>query len=245
MSNPISGAMYFFKGLTLLKQPQIRRYVIIPLSINIVLFSFLFWLGLSYYGDLSAWIQSSIPSWLDWITWLLLPVFILSILLIGFYTFSLLANIIAAPFNSLLSIAVEKHLTGANLEADETEANFFASIVPEIVNELKKFGYLIMWSIPFLVLFIIPVVNLAAPVIWFVFTAWMLSLEYIEYPLSNRGLRFAEIKKRLAEQRLTALGFGSMISIALMVPIVNFLVMPASVAGATAYAVERVKISIS
>jgi len=239
MSNPFAGAMYFISGIKLLNQPGIRRYVVIPLSINIVLFSVLLWFGAAYVSDFVDWIQASIPDWLDWIAWLVWPVFLVSAMLIGFFTFSLLANIIAAPFNSLLSTAIEKHLTGATVDAETTEAGFVASFIPEILNEVKKFGYFILWSVPFLILFAIPVVNVAAPGLWFIFSAWMLSLEYLDYPLSNRNLRFVDIKKRVRKQRLTALGFGSIINFALMIPIVNFIVMPAAVAGATVYAVER------
>lgn len=242
MSNPFAGAVYFIKGLKLLNQPSIRRYVIIPLCINIVLFSMLLWLGISYFSDLMIWLEDYMPDWLDWITWLLWPLFIISALLIGAFAFSLIANIIAAPFNSMLSTAVEKHLMGASATGSDPDyTGTMAGAIEDVRNEFKKLAYFLVWMIPFLILFLIPIVNIAAPLMWFVFTAWMLSLEYIDYPLSNRKLMFPEIKKRISEQRLAALGFGSMVNVALMVPVFNFIVMPASVAGATAYAVERIQ----
>lgn len=92
-----------------------------------------------------------------------------------------------------------------------------------------------------MILFLIPGVNLGAPVIWFIFSAWMLSLEYGDYPMGNHDISFAEQKKRVAKKRFLNLGFGGAVSVATMTPILNFLVMPAAVAGATAMWVENLK----
>jgi CysZ protein len=45
----------------------------------------------------------------------------------------------------------------------------------------------------------------------------------------------------VAKKRFLNLGFGSAVSVATMTPILNFLVMPAAVAGATALWIEQLK----
>jgi CysZ protein len=82
-------------------------------------------------------------------------------------------------------------------------------------------------------------VNIAAPVVWMLFGAWMLAISYVDYPMGNHGLGFPEQRRRLRERRYLALGFGGAVMCALAVPVVNFLVIPAAVAGATALWVER------
>lgn len=241
MSNPITGAMCLMTGARLLNQPSIRPYVLMPLAINIILFTLLFWFGANQFGHLDEWISSKIPEWLQWISWLLWLLFFISAVLIGFFTFTLFANIVAAPFNSLLASAVERHITGKNIAAEENSRSFVARFIPTIINEIKKVLYFLLWSIPFLILFMIPVINIIAPVMWFLFTAWILSLEYVDYPLDNRGLNFVTIRKQLKTVRLSALGFGTMINLATMIPVINFLVMPASVAGATAFVLTQMK----
>jgi len=37
-------------------------------------------------------------------------------------------------------------------------------------------------------LFIIPVINIAAPILWLLFSAWYMTLEYTDYPMANSGL---------------------------------------------------------
>ena len=98
---------------------------------------------------------------------------------------------------------------------------------------MRKFGYFLAWAVPLLVLFLIPVVNLFAPVVWFIFMSWMLALEYRAYPMENHELNFAQTRLQLRRRRLMGLGFGMAVLLATLLPVVNFLVMPAAVAGAT------------
>jgi len=241
MSNPFSGIGYFFQGLRLIVQPGLRRYVAIPLLINFTLFAGLIWFGSSQFEVFLQWLMPELPDWLQWLEWLMWAVFGLAALLILFYVFSLLANVVASPFNGLLAEAVERHLTGEAQDGDGGWKKMLSELVPTIIDELRKLLYLIAWSVPFLLLFLIPVINLVAPFIWLAFSAWMLTVEYADYPMGNHGLRADEQKRRLGEKRLMSLGFGSMVTVATMIPVVNFLVMPAAVAGATAMWVERWK----
>ena len=243
MSNPLKGALYLLTGLKLILKPGIRAYVITPLTINIVLFGALIWFGAQEFGSFLDWLMAGVPQWLQWLSWILWLVFAIGGLLILFFTFSLLANIISAPFNGLLAEAVEFYLTGRKPQAAKT--NFLLTIIPSVVDELKKTAYFLLWAIPFLILFLIPVVNVAAPVLWFVFTAWMLMLEYADYPMGNHDIGFALQRKTVRQKRFLNLGFGSAVSLATMTPVLNFMVMPAAVAGATALWLEQLRDSVS
>jgi CysZ protein len=110
-----------------------------------------------------------------------------------------------------------------------------------IASELKKLIYLALWMIPLLILFIIPGINLFAPFIMGIFSAWMLALEYNDYPLGNHGYFFRDVKQVMGRNRGLALGFGSAIMLISFIPILNFLAMPVGVTGATALWVERIR----
>lgn len=239
MSNPISGIGYLIQGFGLIFKPGLRRYVLIPLLINIALFAGLIWLGASQFEVFLTWLMPDMPAWLQWLEWLFWILFSVSALLILFFTFSLLANIIGAPFNALLAEAVENYLSGQLPEDAGGWKKMLAEFVPTMLDELRKLAYLIGWSIPFLILFLIPVINIIAPFTWLAFSAWMLTLEYADYPMGNHGMRADEQKLRLRKKRLLSLGFGGATTLATMTPILNFLVMPAAVAGATAMWVKQ------
>ena len=83
-NNPITGALYFLRGIGLIFKPGIRPYVVVPLILNIVLFSGLIWAGGAYFDSM---MNDLIPP--DWeaLRWLLWPIFALAVMLIGFYTF--------------------------------------------------------------------------------------------------------------------------------------------------------------
>ncbi|HEB96754.1 MAG TPA: sulfate transporter CysZ, partial [Sedimenticola thiotaurini] len=114
------------------------------------------------------------------------------------------------------------------------DGSIAAEILPALLMELRKLFYFLLRAIPLLILFLIPVVNVAAPFLWFAFSAWFLTIEYMDYPMGNHGLRLRQQFAELRRARLTALGFGSALMLLMMVPVLNFAAMPAAVAGATA-----------
>jgi CysZ protein len=68
-----------------------------------------------------------------------------------------------------------------------------------------------------------------------------MSLIYIDYPTDNNHVSFREARNWLAANRMQSLGLGTGMLIASMIPGVNFISIPASVAAATAYWVNRDK----
>ncbi len=242
ITNLFKGFGFIFNGLSLINQAGLRRFVIIPLSINAILFGSATWYLFSKFDEWMTRLLPDFPDWLSWLesalTWLLWPLFAIMILLIIFYTFSFIANLIAAPFNSLLSEKVEKHLTGQPLD---TGTNFPTSemIKRSIGSELSKLAYFAKWWGLIFIISLIPVINFAAPFIWVVFGAWMLSLEYLDYPMANHNKFFKDINKQAMSKRSISLGFGGGVMLLTSLPIINLIAMPAGVAGATAVWVKH------
>lgn len=86
-----------------------------------------------------------------------------------------------------------------------------------------------------LILFVIPGVNLIAPLVWMFFSAWVVAQEYIAYPLESKGYDFDRQRVMVKEHRLGLLAYGGLIMLGLAIPVLNILVPPAAVAGATLY----------
>ena len=239
LSNPFRGAFYLFRGAKLLFTPGVKRFVIIPLLINMTLFAGLIFLGINQFEGLLAWLMPELPDWLQWLVWLMWVLFALSVLVIVFYTFTLIANIISSPFNSALAEAIEVHLTGRKIETPPSVASAFKNIAISLKQEMVKLKYMAARAIPLLILFLIPGINIAAPFIWAVFCAWLLALEYADYPMANHDIPFSGVRNRLGEKRVMSLGFGGATTVATLIPFVNFFVIPSAVAGATLMWVEE------
>ena len=225
--------------MKLLLKPGIRIYIILPLLTNFILFSLFIWLGIGYFDAIMNNYIPELPQWLQWLQWLIWPLFIISFLLIGFYICLILANLIAAPFNGMLAAAVENHLSPLRSDATTDWLDTFKEIIPAFIAEIRKTVYFCVRALPLLILFFIPGVNFIAPVIWVIFSAWLLALEYTDYPMSNHGILFDDLRIKLQEKRFVALSFGLTVMFLTIIPIVNFLAMPVAVAGATVMYVEE------
>ncbi len=238
--NSFQGAHYLGQGFKMLTQKGIKRYVFIPLSINLVLLS----IALIYVvSQVSDW-TLSINNWLtgfgafEWImtlvSWLIWPLVIIAIVLFVFFFFSMIANWIAAPFNGLLAEAVENKLRGKPSIPEQSFKEIMQDIPRLLGREWTKLKYYLPRALACLLILFVPVLGaLLFPVIWFVFSAWMMSVQYIDYPMDNHKVPFEEMLAKLRNSRTGTLGFGSMVMLLTMLPLVNLLVMPAAVCGAT------------
>lgn len=224
--NPLFALSCLLQGIQLLSHPQLRKYLLIPLFINIVLYSCAFVLG---YHSVSAIIQQLLPNWLSWLNWVFWPLFFISFFIIGFFTFTLLANLIAAPYYSQLSAQVLR------LISDQPQTITEQAWHVVFFGELRRLAYLLAWMLPLLVLFLIPVVNLIAPIIWSGFAFWAVSMEFMAYPLENSGLTFVEQKEFMQQTRWSGFCFGCLIGICLTLPVINLFIGQAAVIGATIY----------
>ena len=241
ISNPITGATYFIKGISLIQRSGVKRFVVIPLLINILIFTLMFWLLGGYVSDWLDSMTASLPDWLAWLSYLIWLLFAFSAGIILFFGFSIVANLIGAPFNSYLAGAVEKSLTGQD-PVDNSGRGLTQEIAYAMSGEFRKIIYFLLWGIPLLIMSFIPAINLIAPFLWVLFSAWMMAIEYGDYPLGNHGMNFVDIRNTLGEKKILSLGFGGAVMLGTMIPLFNFLVMPIAVAGATAMRVEHFKL---
>jgi len=208
-------------------RPGIRRFILLPLAVNIILFAAGSYAAF-HYG--AALVESFLPGWLAWLHWLLYPLLTLALLILTYYGFSLMANLIAAPFNSLLAAAVEKIERG---EPTPSDTPLWRDILASFAQELHKLLYFLALALPTLVLALI--LPPLAPVLWFAYTAWCAALQYMDYPMANNGIRFRAQRQRLRQKRGDVLACGGGISLLTTIPVINLVAMPVGVIAATLY----------
>jgi len=233
--SPLHGIACFIAGFGLIRQRGLRRFILIPVVINTVLFSAAGWVLWNY---LVTTADAMLPGWLAWLSWLILPIFISSVLLIVFYGFTLLANIIAAPFYGQLAKCVEAHLRGRPLDEVNSDS-LFKEAGQMLLSELRKLAYYLLRAAPLLLLSLIPGVNVISIPLWLVFSAWFLAFEYTGYTFENHGILFDEQKKVLQKSRLSSMGFGAINLFMMTLPLINFFVPAMAVAGATKMLLEQ------
>lgn len=184
-----SGIHYFAEGWRLISRPGIKRYVVLPLLVNVLLMGSAFWWLFSRLGDWIPAMMSHVPDWLQWLSYLLWPLAVISVLLVFSYLFSTITNLIAAPFCGLLAEQLEGSLTGKPLP--DTGLLGIAKDLPRIMaREWRKLMYYLPRALLLLALYFVPGIGqTVAPVLWFLFSAWMLAIQYCDYPFDAEAGR--------------------------------------------------------
>jgi len=236
ISDITKGSMCLARGFQIIRQPGIRLYVLLPLVINIVLFAGLIWFGYEQFSPLVDKVVSFVPAFLDFLRWIIWLIITTVTTIVVFITFTPIANVVAAPFNALLSEKIEARLTG---RAFSSNSGLIKMARDSILSQFRKLVYILLWSAVLLLISLVPLVNIVAPILWVIFGSWMLSLEYLDYPMGNHELDFKSQKRLLHSRKGLAMGFGGSVMILTSIPLLNFIVMPVAVAGATILWVDQ------
>lgn len=235
-------------GAKLLTEPGLRRFILIPLLINLVLFILMTLALISWFSAQLNEATSLLPSGLSWLaSWGLIDwlvgtfwgLFAFVLWIAYGYTFGIVANIIAAPFNGLLAEKIEQRLSG-QAPADES---LFSMCLRTVVRELQKLGYFIIRGglvlLLLIILWFIPGLNLLTPVLGWIWGAWCMGLQYLDYPADNNQLSFKQLRQHAWQHKAQSAGLGGWIMLGNMIPVINILVMPIAVAGATVQWLEQ------
>ena len=133
----LTGPQYLAQGLKLVLSPGLRLFVLLPLAVNTLLFIGMIALAMQQFGGWVDTFMPGLPSWLSFLEYLLWPLFVVLVLVIMFFSFTLLANIIAAPFNGFLAEKVEVVLRGRDDFPPFSWAELTAMVPRTIGRELR------------------------------------------------------------------------------------------------------------
>ncbi|BFM14937.1 sulfate transporter CysZ [Maricurvus nonylphenolicus] len=238
-SGMVNGLTFLTRGANLITHKELRLFVLVPLLINIVLFFVLTGILIQQFDSAVGWLLGWLPSWLDFISWFIWSLFAATVLVIYGYSFSIITNIIAAPFYGLLAERAEGLITGKRPDSEP-----LSEMIPRTLGrEMLKLWYFISRGaaifIISIVLSFIPIVNILVPVIAILWGAWSMSIQYVDYPADNHQLAFTELRKRLGGNLTHSYTFGGLVMLGTMVPILNIFIMPVAVVGGTYYWVEK------
>ncbi len=231
---------YLLKGVGILAIPGYRKFILIPLLANLILFAVLTTLMVGYFSDTIAWALDALPTWLNFLSWIMWPIMVALFLLVYGLSFSFITNIFAAPFNGLLAEKIQQD-QGMALPSDESLSKL---IVRTLAREVKKLMYFIWYGVwvalGLFIISFIPLVNLLVPFLAFAWGAWCLSVQYLDYAADNNHQSFKAMRTGAKRSMFNTLTFGGCITFLMMVPVVNIFVMPVAVAGATYMWLDRV-----
>lgn len=216
------------EGIRLVLKPGLRRYVIAPVVIILVLYIATIWVSSYMFSSwLEGWLNT-IPSWLEWLDFLLVPLFVVALVIAALFTFTVVVNLLAAPFYGFLVEAVEREL---GEPGPEDERGIWRQMMDGMVRELQKLRYIVPPMVVLALLWFVPGINLIVPFAWLVLSVWSMALEYLDYSMDTHGVSVARMRDLLKAKRYTTLTFGTAVNALIWIPVLNLVVMPGAVAA--------------
>ncbi|AMV71716.1 EI24 domain-containing protein [Desulfuromonas carbonis] len=245
MPNPVSPnpagrfAAGFFSpfqsGRFLLQHPRLIRFILFPLSINILVFTAAVWAGLKFFaGTVTQYLPQGDAWYWALVTYLVWFLAVLLTMVLVFFSFSLVGALLASPFNDLLSERTEELITGFRPEQPFQLRGFLIGALQTLADESRKIFLFLTGMALLLLLNLLPGIGTVLfgvlSVLW---TLVFLVIEYTGYIASRKGMRLAAQRHYLLQRKLAMLGFGCGLLCLLAVPLLQFLTIPLGVIAAT------------
>ncbi len=216
--------------------PELRKFIIIPILVNIVIGIALFAVFYHYVSLVTGW-DWQFPPLLEFLEkilkkalWVLaLTCFAATYIL----SFHVTTTTIAAPFYGLLAQKTEALLTGVR-PTDEPLAQMIPRTFGREVQKLLYFagrGLLVFLLI--ILLGTVVVLSPLAPLVGLIWTAWCMAIQYADYAADNHQTPFRRLRKKVRKPLYSSLGFGCAVMLATMTPVIIFIAPIAAVTGGT------------
>lgn len=208
--------------------------------------------AIAFVVSYAAEIHSGVTGWIPtieaahWITWLWVGPARLAFAVMGALLFlvvagaclvaaTVVAGLLASPFHDLLSLRVERIVTGTGV--DDTGSGPL-EVLREggraLGEELRRVAfYLSVVGALAGLGFLIPGAHVVTGPLILGFTILFLPLDYASHALDRRRLSFAGKRRWVGSDLPAMLGFGSAAFLTYLVPGLNFVAMPVLVVGGT------------
>ena len=232
----IRGFSYPLRAVNFLGcNPRLLRYLAIPFVINVLIFSLSVYFGLDLFQGLLETYAPGTDVWygvaLYYLAW---TVALLLTTVVVFFSFTVIGNLIASPFNELLSERSEALINGAQNEESFSLRRFWKESRYAIIVEIKKLTVFVICMVLLFTLNFIPGIgSLIYAVLAPAFTLFFLVVEYMAFVLMRKQLSFAEQRRYIFKHPILMLGYACGVFCMLAIPFIQFFCIPLAVVGAT------------
>ncbi|MBA3536468.1 MAG: sulfate transporter CysZ, partial [Tatlockia sp.] len=204
MTDFLRGMFYLMSGFSHLFSKGLKRFILLPMMFNFLLFIGLFYLVYHYAFPYSHYYIDQLPSWLHFLSGLFLVIFAISFFLLFLSMFTVLFNLVAAPFNGLLAEKAQILLYQSKIPS----LSLTEITMRTIKRQMQFLKYVIPRFLGMIILFFVPFIHLIYPFLWFLFSAWILSIQYQDFVMDNNLINFQEMRLKIKEKSMLSLGFG-------------------------------------
>ena len=230
------GFSYPVRALKMFSEkPGLIKFLLVPFFINLIVFSLTVYFGLDLFDHMLEMYAPTSDAWygavLYYLAWTLAT--ILTTIAV-FFTFTVVGNLIASPFNELLSERAEAMRKGEEQSEPFRLRKFISESWFAIVVELKKMAIFIGCMLILLMINFIPGIgSMLYAVLAPLLTLFFLVVEYMAFVLMRKQMSFAQQRSYIFQHPVLMFGFACSLFCLLAIPFVQFFCIPLAVVGAT------------
>ena len=230
------GFSYPLRAIKFFRQkPGLLKYLLIPFFINLLVFTLTVYFGLDLFQRMLEAYAPSTEVWygtlLYYLSWMVAS---LLTTVIVFFSFTVIGNLIASPFNELLSERTEVLISGVPSGEPFSLKLFWNDSKYAVVLEIKKMAVFVTCMVLLFGINFIPGIGtLIYAVLAPAFTLFFLAVEYMAFVLMRKQLSFSEQRRYIFKHPILMLGYACGVFCMLAIPFVQLFCIPLAVVGAT------------
>lgn len=233
----------------LIVKQRLWWYVLLPGLINLVIFSFIFFLGWHYSGRISNWLMDLLglntePTGLLrylilFIRFLLNFLFQFIVILIYIAVYKYIVLMIMSPVLAILSEKTEKLITGNKYPFK------FKQLIKDIIRgniivirnmSIEFIGTVVLFFVGY-----IPIIGFFSPVVLIIISFYFFGFSMIDYSSERHKLSIKESIHYVRANKGFAIANGCIFYLLLLIPIIGLLIAPAYSIIAATLGVEKIK----
>ncbi|MCL1911697.1 MAG: EI24 domain-containing protein, partial [Leptospirales bacterium] len=230
----VGAFLSVFSSLSLVKQYKLYVYFIIPFLLNIVILSSIFYFSFTTFKPLIESLITGSGIIFDMLRFIINPLLLIIQAIITIFVYSIIGNIVTAPFNDFLSQKVEVKAFGENFDEKLTLKSIIANIIYVAGNLIKL---LLLMAAAHILIFLfnfIPLFgNILYTVLGFLITAFFFGFQFYDYPFERRRYTFGKKLKTAFRFIPQVLGVGVGFFLLSLIPVINFLGLNMATIAAT------------
>jgi CysZ protein len=216
-------------------RPRLWGWIVAPALLALVILVAVICVAVGWAGEAIDWIVGFLPDSLErWIAGALTAVLVVALAFAGYVVFLGLAAIVAAPFNEMLSEAVEREVTGVE-PPPFSPLVLLRDIALGIVHGARRvMVYLFTVAALFAVALIVPIAGpIVAAVLGTIVTARFAAYDAFDAVAARKGWAYGAKLQYLRVHRGRSYGLGAAVAALAAVPGLNLVALSVGATGAT------------
>jgi CysZ protein len=240
IQNILKGIQAYFGAFQLISKLKLWKYFTIPIIISVLIAALIATLAYSLSDNIGHYI-SSFWKWefgkqaFEMISTFLSGLFIV---VIGLVLYKHIVMALSAPFMSPVSEKIEQHFRGESHQYRKT--SFQDQLIRGIRMNVRNLLRELFFTIPILLLSIIPVIGIFSTVLLFIMQAYYVGFGNMDYTL-ERHFKYKESINFVKNNKGLAIGNGIVFLLFLFIPVIGvILVLPLSVTAVTTETIKQI-----